>query len=458
MSYISIVIPTKNAGPGFRQTLEAIYAQAVPFECDVLVVDSGSTDETLSICREFPLTLMAIPPDDFSHSQTRNDAIRRIHSKYVVLTVQDALPANETWLANLVKPLTDDHLVAGAYSRQTPRPEADYYTRKMFDLWGMSSTEPLIREITDRAAYEKLTWGEKSHFCAFSNVSSIIRSSIWKDIPFPNLEYAEDLAWARAVLERGYRLAYVPDSVVVHSHQRSWMAHLQRAYIDGKVVPQVFDADVPFPGEEAIASTAQLLHRELNASRPFSEAVWQVQIEDARPSRFLSADSITLLLGEKSLWMADSPAERKEEYFMRKLFEELVKDHKRVHAVYRNLVETWLRAISWPVIGPGIHRLFLWRFGPLLERMWANWVLFWGILSGRIGSPVPMKVTNDILSYAQKFSPSSQEERTNVWLHVLISTAGKYLGRASWAAKYHDIDSVTLQRIEQWLLEERDRP
>jgi len=47
MSDVSIVIPTKNAGPLFREVLGSVYAQ--PGEYDVLVIDSGSTDETLDI-------------------------------------------------------------------------------------------------------------------------------------------------------------------------------------------------------------------------------------------------------------------------------------------------------------------------------------------------------------------------------------------------------------------------
>lgn len=458
MSCISIVIPTKNAGSSFRQTLEAIYAQDVPLDLEVIVVDSGSTDATLSICQEFPLTLLTIPPETFSHSQTRNDAIRHASGELVILTVQDAQPAGPLWLKHLIEPLQKDPRIAGAYSRQVPRPEADFYTRRMFEVWGVSSTQPMVREIEDLSAYRQLSWEQKSHVCVFSNVSSVIRSSVWEEIPFPPVEYAEDLAWAREVLEQGYRLAYAPDSVVVHSHHRSWMEHLRRAYIDGKVLPQIFDADVPFPGEEAMEATAQLLYHELQSDHPLSEAAWHVHLEGAERLRSLSARSIKWLLSPASPWIAKASADRKRAFFERKVFEELVKEHKRVHTAYRTLVRVWLRAISWPIIGRAAHRLFLRRFGPLLAEMWGPWILFWGILSGHIDAPLPVDLTNRLLSYAQTLSPVPEEERRNVWRHVLVSVGGKYLGQSAWAAASKEIDSPAMQRIDQWLMDNRDQP
>jgi len=37
-------------------------------------------------------------------------------------------------------------------------------------------------------------------------------------MPFPEVEFAEDQAWAEQVLKAGYKTAYAAKSVVVHSH------------------------------------------------------------------------------------------------------------------------------------------------------------------------------------------------------------------------------------------------
>jgi rhamnosyltransferase len=43
---VSVVIPTLNAGPGFRDLLDKLSTQETSFGYEVLVVDSGSTDAT----------------------------------------------------------------------------------------------------------------------------------------------------------------------------------------------------------------------------------------------------------------------------------------------------------------------------------------------------------------------------------------------------------------------------
>jgi rhamnosyltransferase len=65
-----------------------------------------------------------------------------------------------------------------------------------------------------------LTPFERLRLCAFDNVCSCIRRSVWALHPFRSRPIAEDLSWAREVLLAGYELAFVPDVTVVHSHDR----------------------------------------------------------------------------------------------------------------------------------------------------------------------------------------------------------------------------------------------
>ena len=67
--------------------------------------------------------------------------------------------------------------------------------------------------------------------CAFDNVCSCIRRAVWARIPFADTPIGEDLEWAKAVLLAGFRLDYVPDAVVLHSHDRSARYELARTYV-----------------------------------------------------------------------------------------------------------------------------------------------------------------------------------------------------------------------------------
>ena len=99
---ISIIIPTKNAGLEFRKTLEAIRGQTR--EAEVVVVDSGSSDGTVDLARQFRARTISIPPESFNHGETRNFGIRNSTGQFCVMLVQDAIPVGETWLEELISP------------------------------------------------------------------------------------------------------------------------------------------------------------------------------------------------------------------------------------------------------------------------------------------------------------------------------------------------------------------
>ena len=216
----SIVVPTKNAGPLFREVLEGVYDQ--PGSFDVLVVDSGSTDETTDIVAEYPARLLEIPPESFHHGRTRNLGVEETTGDFVVFLTQDATPM-DGWLPSLLSALRSDADVAGAYSRQLPRPSATPMKRHF--LASFYDDEPETRSL---APGRRPTRDE----VFFSNVSSVVRRSVWRDHPFPeNSIMSEDQHWARTVLEAGYKLRYEPGSRVRHSH-REGIRDIFKRYFD----------------------------------------------------------------------------------------------------------------------------------------------------------------------------------------------------------------------------------
>ena len=82
-----------------------------------------------------------------------------------------------------------------------------------------------------RRSFARLTPDERHLACAFDNVCSCVRMSVWRAHPFPGVPFAEDVEWARDVLLAGHRIAFVPDAVVRHSHDRSVSYELRRTYL-----------------------------------------------------------------------------------------------------------------------------------------------------------------------------------------------------------------------------------
>ena len=212
---VSIVLPTRNGAQTLPDLLDAIARQRADVTFEVVAVDSGSTDGTVDLLRARVDRLIAICGDAFDHGLTRNLAIEHARGDLIVLIVQDAVPASESWLAALTAAVAADDRVAGAFARQLPRPNANAITRSYLSRWVAASEIARTFEIDSRPAFEALDPGAQLERCAFDNVCSCIRRSVWRELPFAPTPIGEDIEWARAVLLAGYRLAYVPAATVV---------------------------------------------------------------------------------------------------------------------------------------------------------------------------------------------------------------------------------------------------
>jgi len=229
---VSIVIPTLNAGADLEASLRMIFSQATRWPIEVIVVDSGSSDDTVAVARKFPVRLFLIPRERFGHGRTRQWAIEQAAGDYVAFLSQDAIPADEHWLAPLVEALESDPEVAGAYSRQLPKPGCDAIARARVERWLTGRTERVVTQIRSRADYDDLPPWNKRLFINFDDVSSMVRADLMQRFPLADVPFGEDLEWSRRVLEGGFKVVFEPGSRVYHSHATSLRRNYTRAFVD----------------------------------------------------------------------------------------------------------------------------------------------------------------------------------------------------------------------------------
>ena len=226
---VSVILPTLNAAGEIAALLAALMGQTQPPD-EILVVDSGSTDGTAELARAHGARVMSIPRDRFDHGGTRDAALRQTTGEFVLFLTQDALPANERYIEQLLLPFADER-IAAASGRQLPRPDARPYVQAVqlyrypaqSRAWGSEDREALgIR------AYH------------LSDVCSAYRRSAYEAVGgFPHpLPTNEDMLIAAAFLDAGYRLAYCADAAVVHSHDLTLRQEYRRNVLIGRFLQE----------------------------------------------------------------------------------------------------------------------------------------------------------------------------------------------------------------------------
>lgn len=235
----SVVIPTLNAGPLFREVLGKLRAQDVSTPLEIIVVDSGSRDETLAIAEEFAAQVHHVAPGDFNHGLTRNTGIAHSTGDIIVLMTQDALPADNHLITHLMAAY-DDPAVGGAYARQMPRSDADCLTARNVTAHLTGQLTPHVRELVP-ATFAKLAPMDRYILCNFDNVCSSVRRTVWQEIPFTRNDFGEDLDWSKRALVGGWKIAYVPAAAVIHSHDRPIKYEYKRTYMCHRKLYELFE-------------------------------------------------------------------------------------------------------------------------------------------------------------------------------------------------------------------------
>jgi len=229
---VTIVILTYNGAEYIGEVLSSVFKQKTDFPYEVLMIDSGSTDETLVVAEAYPVRLMKIDKGEFNHGETRNKGAAEARGEFVCYLTQDATPRDETWLQSMIEPFSRDKKIVAVFGKHVPRADCNPVTER--DTNGVFAAispddRPVVRVITsDRDKEELENFRSMKGF--YSDVNSCLRKSYWKEHPYKPLDYAEDQVFGREVLLSGHKIAYSPKAAVLHSHNYRPATFVRRFY------------------------------------------------------------------------------------------------------------------------------------------------------------------------------------------------------------------------------------
>jgi len=216
--FVSIIMRSFNEAWALKGTLPALAAQEFK-NWELIVIDSGSTDGSQELIRAAqPAHFVQITPKEYNPSRVMNQGMRLAKSELGIFINADATPQGTNWLRPLVNALQDPK-TAACFGRQIPRPDCQAVFANDYDrCFGPNR--------------ESAKW---EHF--FSMVSSGLRKDVWAKRGFrEDLQYAEDDEYTRWCKAQGYAVAYVPESVAMHSHNYTPEQSYKRAFGDARAI------------------------------------------------------------------------------------------------------------------------------------------------------------------------------------------------------------------------------
>jgi rhamnosyltransferase len=228
MDKLSIIIRSYNEQKYIGYLLDLIFKQIYPEDLiEVVIIDSGSTDNTLDIIKNYPIKLVKIKPQEFTFGYSLNKGIEVASGDFLVLVSAHCLPVDNNWLKNLVEPFNDEK-IALVYGKQRGKDTTKFSEHRIFESWF-----PEIEEIK-----------QKNPFC--NNANSAIRKSLWDKYHYDeSLTGLEDLDWASNMFENGYTIVYQPYATVYHIHDETYTQVFRRYEREAIALKKIY-GDIKF--------------------------------------------------------------------------------------------------------------------------------------------------------------------------------------------------------------------
>lgn len=216
---ISVLMRSHNDIKYIRQTVEALLAQEVAEEFEILSCDDNSTDGTSEYLSQVPQLRRIAPPEGkYIPGKTLNYMVSHAKGDIIVFNNGDAIPQNKEYLAKLTAPLKA-RISDCVFGNQIARKDAFFVVKKDYE-----------RAFGDGSISRN--WGK-----FFSLVSSGFRKEDLTAKPFDEkIQYSEDSQW---VNKNNAKIVYVADAIVEHSHNYTLAEVKKRFYNEGIADTQI---------------------------------------------------------------------------------------------------------------------------------------------------------------------------------------------------------------------------
>jgi len=201
----SIVIRTLNEAQHLDDLMQMIAGQKTDgLEVETVLIDSGSTDGTVTIAEAHGARITTISKTEFSFGRSLNRGCDFATGDFLVFISGHCVPVDPHWLQRLCQPLIDG-TTNYTYGRQIGDDTSNYSERRIFAKYFPDTSQV----------------PQEGFFC--NNANSAITRTAWERFRFDEeLTGLEDMELAKRMVQAGYKIGYVANAPVFHHHQESW--------------------------------------------------------------------------------------------------------------------------------------------------------------------------------------------------------------------------------------------
>jgi glycosyltransferase involved in cell wall biosynthesis len=198
----SIVIRAFNEEQHIGRLLTGVFQQGLK-DIEAIVVDSGSSDATVTIASRYPVRVVSIAPEEFTFGRSLNRGCAEAGGEFLIFVSAHAYPVYPDWLERLLRPFADPR-VALVYGKQRGNG-----TTKFSEAQQLAKLFPEVSLLEQRIP-----------LC--NNANAAIRRALWQQRPYDeSLPGLEDVEWAAWALSQGHLLSYSAEAEIVHVHDET---------------------------------------------------------------------------------------------------------------------------------------------------------------------------------------------------------------------------------------------
>lgn len=233
---VDVIIPTYKPDERVVLLVKKLLKQSYPLrEIHLIDTDTGIFPEELVQLSD-NIKVTHIPKEKFDHGGTRHMGMLKSKAEIVVYMTQDALPANEHLIEELVKPFAEKD-IAVSYARQLPDQEC-----KVIERYTRSFNYPKQSRV--KSIEDLDTLGIKTYFC--SDVCAAYRKDVYESLGGfeEKTIFNEDMIMAAKIIQSGCKIAYIAEAKVIHSHNYSCMQQFRRNFdlaVSQAEHPEIFE-------------------------------------------------------------------------------------------------------------------------------------------------------------------------------------------------------------------------